>query len=332
LCTGCLSEARRKDSPTAPPATEQPEQAPVPPALRVQSRHAVFPVQYLYYDFGSKRLSSEINIIKPGRNPREYLHFVYAEDLVYLSIADDPDNPERQIVSAHITDRLYDDEGNPGFEEPLSTIPVEFVNNKARFTVPDISPLIQEAEAAGQSLPQIRGFELFVDWGEESCTYFFAFRSGPVPAQDEEESEDEPELIYPEESIESSDATGMSVYKYAEAYNFPDDENAHIILYTSALPDAEGEFLMDDGQDWALVLRTERGSFPLMPRRFVQLGHVSVTVFTDENANGVFHVLVSIPSTAGIEIMDFIYNEDTGAFQKTTVYNISNINSIQLNP
>jgi hypothetical protein len=327
LFTGCFSEIQNEGRFTGLPVGG--EEKNKPPALTAQTRHAVFPVQYMSYDFGGERVTAGMSVILPGKNPREYLHFVYAGETVYLGLEDDLENPGRQVKSAYITDQLFTDKGEPVFDEPLNNIPVEFINNKARFTVPDISPLIQQTSGDGNTLPEIRAFELHVDWGDGNCVYFFSFRSGPVPQQ-EEEPEEEPEIIRPGNSLEPSTTAGMSVYQYAEAFNFPGDENAQLILYTSALPGPDGAFMFDDGQDWALVLRAEQGSFNLLPRQFIQLGQVAVTIFTDENTAGEFHVLVTVRTGADIEIVDFAYDEEQGVFIKTLIYDMQNINAIEM--
>lgn len=86
------------------------------------------------------------------------------------------------------------------------------------------------------------------------------------------------EWITPDDSI---DMDGMNLYWQHDNVYFPADENAKISLYVHAEKNEDGMFMFDDGQDWLLIMETSLGDYPLFPRKYVQLGGVSCSVFND---------------------------------------------------
>ncbi len=125
------------------------------------------------------------------------------------------------------------------------------------------------------------------------------------------------------------DAGGMNVVWQNELTQFPDDEHAKLTLYVAAEVDEEGNLAFDDGQDWLLVLETAIGRYPIFPRRYVQIGDVSCTVFNDLRLEpAVFHVMVTVRQTAGFEIYDCVYDQAEKAFRRLPVYSVGNINML----
>lgn len=128
-----------------------------------------------------------------------------------------------------------------------------------------------------------------------------------------------------------TDTGGMNIYWQREldisAYHFPGDENAKLTLYVAADKNDNGEWGFDDGQDWQLLLETSDGAYPLFPRQYVQLGEVSCSVFTEYTDNeDVWHVLVTVNTTASYEIYDCVYDSSKKAFKIESAYDRRNIN------
>nr|WP_303243859.1 hypothetical protein [uncultured Cellulosilyticum sp.] len=102
------------------------------------------------------------------------------------------------------------------------------------------------------------------------------------------------------------------------------DENIAIELYVSAEIDANGEIMLDDGQEWSLVARVEDAIYPLVERTYIQNGQVHYSVYTDYDHNEMPHIVAQITSSAGMNYYDFTYDEKV--FSRETVLEANNIN------
>ncbi len=102
------------------------------------------------------------------------------------------------------------------------------------------------------------------------------------------------------------------------------DGNIEIELYASAGVDENGEFILDDGQEWALVARKGEAIYPLMERIYIQNGGLNYTVYTDYNQDGMPHILVEMHSGAGISYYDCTYEKE--GFMRETILDAGNIN------
>lgn len=109
---------------------------------------------------------------------------------------------------------------------------------------------------------------------------------------------------------------------------FPSDDNARLSLYVNAEITDDGEFAFDTGHEWLLVMETSFGDFPLFPRQRLQHGSVSMNAFIKGNGYvyDTFHVLVTVQQSAGLEIFDFVFDNDAKVFRKIPVYSATNIN------
>ena len=130
------------------------------------------------------------------------------------------------------------------------------------------------------------------------------------------------------------DLTGMNLFwdYYLSEQSIPDapftdDVNARIAIYTSAARDESGEFLYDDGQDWIISMETSSGDYLLFPRKYVQLGGVSCSVFFDwDNASdNALHVLITEQQGAGYQIYDCVFDSAKSEFMVKPVYEAGNI-------
>ena len=102
------------------------------------------------------------------------------------------------------------------------------------------------------------------------------------------------------------------------------DDNAKISIYTDAYKTPDGEFLYDDGHDWMLLMETSSGYYPLFPRKYVQLGSISCSVFLDNT----LHVLVTEQWGSSYQIYDCIFDSDRNAFTVKPIYESGNISFI----
>lgn len=122
------------------------------------------------------------------------------------------------------------------------------------------------------------------------------------------------------------DLTDMRVV-WCGSINLLDDNTPEFIsLYVRAEKMDNGDFAFDDGQDWALLVESDEGVYPLFGRSFLQLGTVSCLVYRDVEDGEKLHVLVQRLQGAGLEIYDCVYDNEKGAFLREPVFSADNIN------
>lgn len=99
-------------------------------------------------------------------------------------------------------------------------------------------------------------------------------------------------------------------------------------LYSNAQVDASGELLLDDGQEWALIVRKGDTIYPLVERMYIQMGILGVTIYTDYEQDETIHILADYRSGAGMSTYDFTYDAKESAFIGRTLYEADNINTL----
>jgi len=121
----------------------------------------------------------------------------------------------------------------------------------------------------------------------------------------------------------------MNLFWQHDNLQFVADDNARLSIFVSAEKDENGDFLFDDGQEWAVLMETSLGNYPLFHRQYVQLGGVSCIVYNDDMDNDtVSHVLVTVEQTAGYQLYDCVFDSDKEAFMVIPVYDAEHINLI----
>lgn len=108
-------------------------------------------------------------------------------------------------------------------------------------------------------------------------------------------------------------------------FDFDGDEHSSVELYTTAVKDNSGEFILDDGQEWLLVARSSQGSYVLF-QDFIQIGSIDFNAFTiDED----YYIVSKSSGTANLNIEEFKYDKDAKVFIQTEKYNAQgNVNMI----
>jgi len=128
-------------------------------------------------------------------------------------------------------------------------------------------------------------------------------------------------------SVDYVDMSGMNLYWESANIGFAADRGAKISLYVCA-EKYEDELVLNDGQDWLLIMETAFGIYPLFPRSYVQLGKVSYVFYYADSGNAfdILHVLVTVSQTAGYEIYECIFDNAKQEFMVVPVYRANNIN------
>ena len=73
---------------------------------------------------------------------------------------------------------------------------------------------------------------------------------------------------------DSVDLEGMNMYWQQDNLQFSADNAAKLSLYVNADKDDKGNFMLDDGNSWMMLMETSLGKYPLLPKQYVQLGGV----------------------------------------------------------
>lgn len=148
-----------------------------------------------------------------------------------------------------------------------------------------------------------------------------------TPQVTPEASEETPvQIDETQETIDKvEDANYLEGLNLCSSYTIPmENENIAIELYVAAEVDANGEVMLDDGQDWALVARVQDAIYPLVERAYIQNGQVHYSVYTDYDQNEMPHIVAQVTSSAGMSYYDFTYDEET--FSREVVLEANNIN------
>lgn len=98
------------------------------------------------------------------------------------------------------------------------------------------------------------------------------------------------------------------------------DEEIEILeVYSIAGYNEDGRLMLDDGQEWALIIREGDQIYPIFPKTHIQLGRLEYKVYTDYDEE-IFHILISKIQGAGITMYDCYYDQESNTFISKVVY------------
>ena len=169
----------------------------------------------------------------------------------------------------------------------------------------------------------------------DSYTFAYDESIGEIVAFDyievKEEENNDPILEEDVKSIPISagkvDVDSLTLVSTVETVVTDTDREDLINLYTSAMKDENGELILDDGQEWKLIVHTENGDFVLFDE-YVQGMPLELYVFTED---GDFRIATVQAGTANLTLTEYKYDQDSNTFQSKTGYNaIDNINMIYM--
>lgn len=107
-----------------------------------------------------------------------------------------------------------------------------------------------------------------------------------------------------------------------------DGNNETVEVYCQGNTSPSGEYLMDDGQEWALILRKGNEIYPLFEKSYIQLGGLEYTVYVDYDDYDKVHIIVAYKSGAAIMYYDCTYDEESGNILRKQFYEADNINKL----
>lgn len=99
-------------------------------------------------------------------------------------------------------------------------------------------------------------------------------------------------------------------------------------LYSESTLDKRGEYQLDDGQLWALIIKKDDKIYPIYERDFLQLGTLKYTTYVDYTTDN-FHILIDCTQGAGIKLYDCYYDVAADSFKRSIVYETQGNISVQ---
>lgn len=157
--------------------------------------------------------------------------------------------------------------------------------------------------------------------GVPALMYLSANEEDNVKQEIENEEVDEQvQIIYPiEEGDSLQDYTLLNVNEVDMDY---DKQMETIELYCKAPLGEDGELIMDDGNEWKLIVRKDGQLYPVFDS-YIQLGRLEYKAYSEYREDRdifVFHLLMSKVQGAGFNMYDCYYDENQDAFISKEVY------------
>ncbi|MBE7032051.1 MAG: hypothetical protein E7401_03705 [Ruminococcaceae bacterium] len=153
-----------------------------------------------------------------------------------------------------------------------------------------------------------------------------------VPTQPENptpEAETKPTVI-------SAQTLPVSVAGYAEITSYVGDVDAdgtdeRVVISTGAERTKNGEFLWNDGQDWAVFVEDTNGVYILLDK-FVQAGSVYFDVsdyYMNDGAQP--KILITETTGAGLVLKTYTYSETENGYVEETIYDTGAVTEAGIN-
>lgn len=177
---------------------------------------------------------------------------------------------------------------------------------------------------------------VFVTYQEKTVLYPIETTNGKdgnigreyLQLETERQQPNEGELIMPEANSDTY-LEGMNCVERFEV-DFDKDGNMESIeVYSDAKVDKNGKLLLDDGQEWALILRKKDEVYPLFEKSFIQLGGLEYAVFEDCEEHERNHIIVTYDTGVTMMYYDCTFDEESGYIRRQSVYTANNINKLK---
>ncbi len=182
-----------------------------------------------------------------------------------------------------------------------------------------------------EGIPQII---ITVSYENKSCEYLVTY-DGKIGKDSikylsvgaEEGKRREGDLITPIQ--DSTYLDGLNLFSSYEVDMDKDGNNETIEVYSQGEISEAGEYLMDDGQQWTLVLRKGDEIYPLFEKSYIQLGGLEYIVYVDYNDYENIHIIVTYKSGAALIYYDCTYDEESGNIIRNEFYEANNISKLK---
>lgn len=177
---------------------------------------------------------------------------------------------------------------------------------------------------------------VYVTYKEKTAEYIIKPENGKdgstenayLKIETEDESSDDGDVIVPEQDANTY-LKGLNCFNRYEIDIDQDGKNESIEVYCQGTVDENGQYLLDDGQNWALILRKDGEIYPLFEKSYIQFGGLEYTVYEDYEDYGRTHIMVSYNTGAAMIYYDCTYDEESGYIRRESVYEANNINKLR---
>lgn len=108
-----------------------------------------------------------------------------------------------------------------------------------------------------------------------------------------------------------------------------DGENEAVEVYCDGEIDENGDYLMDDGQNWALILRKDDAIYPLFNKEYIQIGGLQYAIYQDYDDYDKVHIIIEYKSGTALYYYDCTYDNKSGDILRNDFFEARNINLIK---
>lgn len=176
---------------------------------------------------------------------------------------------------------------------------------------------------------------VYITYKEKTVEYIIEATNGKdgnsnyeyLKVETEDKRVNQGDLITPEANADTY-LEGLTCFKRYQIDIDKDGESEWVEVYWQGNMDANGEYLFDDGQNWALVLRKGDEIYPLFEKSYIQLGGLEYVIYEDYDDYNRTHILVTYNTGAAVMYYDCTYDEESGYIRRNSLYEASNINKI----
>lgn len=149
-----------------------------------------------------------------------------------------------------------------------------------------------------------------------------------LKVETEDKSLSEGDLITPE-SDASTYLEGLNCFSRYEIDMDKDGTDETIEVYCQGQIDESGNYILDDGQQWALILRKGDEIYPLFEKSYIQLGGLEYTIYEDYDDYERLHIIITYNTGAALMYYDCVYDEESGYIRRENIYEAGYINKIK---
>ena len=149
-----------------------------------------------------------------------------------------------------------------------------------------------------------------------------------LKVETEDQNQKEGDLITPEADA-ATYLAGLNCFSRYEV-DFDKDGNDEMIeVYSDGKVDDDGHYLLDDGQQWTLILRKDNQIYPLFEKSYIQLGGLEYSTYVDYDDYERVHILVTYNTGSAIIFYDCTYDEESSYVRRENIYEANNVNKLK---
>jgi len=123
--------------------------------------------------------------------------------------------------------------------------------------------------------------------------------------------------------------SGLNLFSSSDLDIDNDGENETLEVYCEGSIGVDGEYLLDDGENWTVILRKGENIYPLFDKAYIQFGKIQYAIYQDYNDYDRTHVIVECKTGTAVYYYDCTYDEESGNILRNNFFDANNINMIK---